>query len=324
MSFKALIAMVAVFLSVRAPAFGQQSTVAEIFEKFEGPFRVQGVLEAPFYSFYLGAPAIQGVAYVPSFAPRLGPRVLWKEVGITMTFALPIPEAERHRRGTSDMTEVLLNSYWRQNAIDIYYLRVKGFYVTSPFRELSVNKPERFPQLPEALVTSFGFNWYYVYNPERYSLKAAFDQSEFQTESGGSWLISPFYNHLEISLGTRFVPGIGDQSIQGIPELASGRMDTLGASGGYGYSYIDGRFFLSGLAAVGPGIQYQKIGRSNDKDVKNVSVAVKINVNASIGWNTQEYVGGMKFLLDSLSSNVSGTEIASNLVSGQIFFGARF
>lgn len=301
-----------------------KEAVEEIFEKFEGPLRVQGLFEAPFYSFYLGAPAIQGVAYVPTFAFRLGPRILWKEVGITATFALPIPEAELRRRGSSEMTEVLLNSYWRQNAIDLYYLRIRGFHVTGPWRELSVHKAERYPQLPEANVTNTGFNWYYVYNPENYSLKAAFDQTEFQTKSGGSWLISPFYNHFELSLGTRFIGGIGDNSITGIPILASGRFDTVGASVGYGYTYIYDRFFASALIATGPGLEYQQIGRSGDSDINEFSLAVKINFNMSMGWNGKEYVGGVKFLLDSLSSNVSGTEVASNLVSGQFFFGARF
>lgn len=296
----------------------------EVFEKFEGPFRIQGILEFPFYSFYLGAPAIQGVAYVPSFAPRLGPRILWKEIGITMTFALPIPEVERHRRGTSDQTEIILNSYWRQNAIDLYYMRMRGFYVTSPFREFSVHKPERYPQLPEALVTNYGFNWYYVSNPENYSLKAAFDQSEFQLQSGGSWLTSPFYNHLEMSLGTRFIAGVGDDSITGIPNLASGRFDTLGASFGYGYTYIDGRFFASALGALGPALQIQKLSQADGHDNTNYSLAVKINVNAASGWNYKDYVAGVKLLLDSLSSRVAGTEVASNLVSGQVFFGARF
>ena len=95
--------------------------------------------------------------------------------------------------------------------------------MSSPFREFSAHKPERYPQLPDASATNYGFNWYYVFHPERFSLKAAFDQNEFQLRSGGSWLVSPFYNHLELSLGTRFIAGIDDQSIESIPNLATGR-----------------------------------------------------------------------------------------------------
>ena len=303
---------------------GKPNKVEEVFERFEGPFRVQGILEFPFYSFYLGSPNIKGVWYVPSFAPRLGPRILWKEIGVTATFALPIPEVEQHRRGTSAQTEVILNSYWRQNAVDLYFQRYRGFYVSSPFSNFDVHQPERYPQLPDALVTNYGFNWYYVFKPEAFSLKAAFDQSEFQLKSGGSWMISPFYNHFEMALGTRFIAGIGDTSILDVPNLASGRFDSAGGSLGYGYSYIAGRFFASLLTGLGPALQMQQVHLSDGNEATYYSLAVKINLNVAMGWNYKDYVGGVKLLLDSLSSRVDGTQLASNLWSGQVFLGARF
>ena len=296
----------------------------EIFEVFDGPAMVQGIFEAPFTYIYLGDPHIKGVVYAPSFAPRLGTRILIKNVGATVTFALPIPSSERYRRGTSAQTDIILNSYWRQNAIDLYYQRYRSFYVSSPGRELSVHKPARYPQLPDARLVSYGANWYYVFRPTTFSLKAAFDYTEFQRLSGGSWLINPFYNHLEISLGSRFISGIGDESIVGVPNLASGRFDSLGASMGYGYSYIASRFFASGVFALGPGLQSQHVQRSDGDDGHGWNIAWKINVNASMGWNSSGYVGGVKLLFDSLSSRVADREVAANLVLGQIFFGGRF
>jgi hypothetical protein len=320
---RVFILLLFIFSAVCRAEEPEKPTIQEIFEKIEGNLTVQAILEFPFYSFYLGAPNIKGVAYLPSFAPRFGPQLTWHEYSVKFTFALPIPEVEQHRRGSSDQSGAIFNSYWRQNAMDLYYQRFRGFYVSSPFRELSVHKPERYPQLPDALVTNYGLNWYYVTNPERFSLKAAFDHNEFQRVSGGSWLANPFYNHFDMALGSRFIAGIGDESIQDVPNLASGRFDSIGSSFGYGYSFIYGRFFASAQGALGPGLQLQQFRGSDGNDVRDYSLAVKINVNASTGWNYKEYVGGIKFLLDSLSSRVQGTEVASNLVSGQIFFGSR-
>ncbi len=208
--------------------------------------------------------------------------------------------------------------------MDIYYQRVRGFYVSSPFREFSTHKPERYPQLPDALAVNYGMNWYHIFHPEVFSLKAAFAQSEFQLKSGGSWLINPFYNHLELSLGSRFIPGIEDSSITAIPNLATGRFDTIGSSWAYGYSYIDGHFFASVILGAGPALQSQRLQREDQNNTQNYSLALKINMNAAVGWNSQNYVGGLKFLFDSLSSNVAGTQVASNLWSGQVFLGTRF
>lgn len=296
----------------------------ENFRSVEQKWLVEGVLVFPFYSFYLGAPDIKGVAYLPNFVPRLGPRVIYKDFGAVMTFALPIPSEEVERRGNSHQDNLIFNSYWRQNAYDIYYQRIRGFYVNSPLTELSTHRPDRYPQLPDTRVLNMGFNWYYVYSPERYSLKAAFDQNEFQLHSGGSWLINPFFTHFEMYLGERFVAGTDSDDISQLPNVASGRFDTVGTAVGYGYTYIHNHFFMTGQAAWGPGVQFQRIQRSDGNDSEVWSFAAKLNINVAGGWNYECYVGGVKVLVDSLWAQVEDTQLSSSLVSVQLFFGQRF
>lgn len=307
-----------------AAGFAQSAPAQEGFEVNRYPWLVEGVLELPFYSFYLGAPAVKGVAYLPNFAPRLGPRVVYRDVGATLTFSLPIPAAERTRRGDSKASSVIINSYWRQFAFDLYYQRYKGFYASSPWTELSVHKPERYSQMPDAQVINYGANGYIVFDPGRYSLKAAFDQTEFQTASGGSWLVSPFYNHLEMYLGNSFIPGSDPSAFPALPNLASGRFDTLGTGVGYGYTFVRNRFFLTGQAAYGPGFQYQRVRRSDGDRSGVYSLAAKLNVNAAAGWNYPAYAGGVKLLVDSVWARVQDTQVTSSLVSVQFFFGRRF
>jgi hypothetical protein len=294
-----------------------------IFKEVKNPWVVQGVFELPFYSFYLGAPSVHGVAYLPNFAPRVGPRINFKDLGTTLTFALPIPESEKHRRGDSRLLALVLNSYWHENAIDIYFQKFRGFYMSSPFTELSFHKPDRYPQLPDASVINYGFNWYRVVNPTRYSLKAAFDLTEFQTESGGSWIYNPFFNHFEIFLGDKFVAGSANET-QVPPNLASGRFDTVGAAAGYGYTLIHGRLFATAQGALGPALQFQQLQRSNHSDSVSASFSAKLNVNFSAGWNYDEYMGGVKFLLDTLWAEVQGIQVYSSLINAQVFFGHRF
>lgn len=312
-------------LTLLSLLFLSSNVAAEpVFKDVEKPLDIQGILDFPFYSFYLGAPAVHGIAYLPNFAPRLGARVLYKDVGAMLTFALPIPEAERHRRGGSSQSGIVLNSYWRRVAVDVYYREFRGFYVSSPFTELSFNKPERYPQLPDARVKTYGTNFYFVANPERYSLKSAFDHSEIQLKSGGSYLYNPFYNHLEISIGNEFLPGIGNDSLEALPNLASGRMDTFGVAFGYGYTFIHSRFFATAQGAIGPAAQYQRIRRSDGNNTEVLSFAAKLNINGSLGWNGDEYTGGVKFLLDTLWAEVSDMQVYSSLVGAQFFLGRRF
>lgn len=295
-----------------------------IFKESQNPWMIQGVLEFPFYSFYLGAPAVHGVAYLPNFAPRIGPKILYKDVGATMTLGLPIPENEKRRRGDSTHTGLVLNSYWHQFAMDVFYHRFRGFYVSSPFTEVSLNKPERYPQLPDARVTTYGINGYIVANPDRYSLRAAFDLDEFQLRSGGSWIYNPFYNHLQISVGNEFIPGEGSESLAALPNLASGRMETFGLAIGYGYTYIQKNYFATAQLALGPGIQFQRFQRADGNDTETATFSAKANLNASTGWNNESYVGGVKILVDTLWAEVSDTQVYSSLINVQMFIGHRF
>ena len=308
----------------QAAADEASTKLESCFQKVEAPWLVEGVFEAPFYTFYLGAPAVKGVAYVPNFAPRLGTRLVYKDFGSTLTMSLPIPKAEIERRGDSTQASLVFNSYWRQFAFDVYYQRFRGFYAASPFTELSVHKPERYPQVPDAQVLNYGMNWYLVWNPEDYSLKAAFDLSEFQTRSSGSWIAQPFYNHLEMLLGSGFIAGTDPNAIPHQPNLGAGRFDTLGTALGYGYTFVHGHFFTSAQGAYGPGIQFQRIKRT-DADYSNVwSLAAKLNVNVAAGWNYADYVGGLKLMTDSIWAKVLDTQVSSSVVSAQLFFGRRF
>lgn len=178
--------------SAAAIEIDKDKILEPIFKDVDRPWMIQGILEFPFYSFYLGAPSVHGIAYLPNFAPRIGPKILYKDVGATITLGLPIPGNEKRRRGDTTHTGLVLNSYWRQNAMDVFYHRFRGFYVASPFTDLSFNRPERYPQLPDARVTTYGINWYFVVRPQDYSLRAAFDLMSFSSRVAEVGFTIPF------------------------------------------------------------------------------------------------------------------------------------
>lgn len=294
------------------------------FRPLDNDWSIQGVFEVPAYSFYLGAPAVHGVSYQPNFSSRLGVRALWREWGTLIALPLPLPKEEKERRGDSRQTSFVVQNYWHQHALDVYYQKFVGFYVSSPTTELSLHKPGRYPQLPDARVVNFGFNFYHAMDPGSYSLKAAYNQTEFQLKSGGSWIYGAFFNHLEMDLGSVLVPGSDPTSLSQMPNLNSGRFDTIGFGGGYGYTYVNFPWFASGQLVFAPALQWQHIQRLDGNGSTLISWAAKGNLNLSAGYNHREYVGGAKVLVDSLYSIINDTQVWSSLISGQLFFGRRF
>jgi hypothetical protein len=292
------------------------------FKQFEKPWVVQSVFDLPFYSFYVGAPAIQGVPYLPNFAPRLGVRTGYRELSVMATFSLPISESEQRRRGNSEVFTGVLNSYYRANALDIYFQKYRGFYAASPFSELSINKPDVYPQLSDARILNYGLNWYRVLDSSKYSLQAAFDFSELQTVSGGSWIYNPFYNHFEISLGTVFLPGTAAEAPNPL-NLSSGKFDTLGFAFGYGHTTITDRRFYSWQIVGGPGLQRRFLTQKDQAEFEQWSLAMKGNLNLAAGWSFDDSVFGVKLLVDTIWGQVQGTQIYSSLIDLQFFAGIR-
>lgn len=287
-------------------------------------WQLGGLLEYPFYWFYIGGPAINGNAYLPNSPPRLGPRFSYKQYGFTITLPLPEPDEERIRRGETDSLNLIFNSYWRRYAYDFYYQSFHGFYVTNPSSELNVNRPTRYPQLPDSTVKNFGLNIYWLASPENYSLRAAFRQREFQHTSGGSWVYNPFYNHLELFLGNEFTLGSDPNAIRTPPNISSGRFDTFGFAYGYGYTFVHEQFFVTGQVTLGPALQYQRLNIDAQGDKHTLGIAAKGTFNGALGWNYPIYTFGFKVLFDALESQAGSSPFSSIVMNAQAFFSGRF
>lgn len=282
------------------------------------------LIDFPIYSFYLGAPDINGVAYVPNFTPRLGAQYLFKELGASLSLALPLPSEEIERRGNSDQLDFQLNKHWQSQGFDSFYQSYRGFYIASPWTEFRSDKPTRYPKIPDAEIIHYGINYYKVVQPERYSLKAAFSQMEIQKKSGGSFIYSLFYDHLEMDRGQKFEPGTESSANNRFPSIKSARLDTLGTTLGYGYTFIYDSFQISLQITGGPGLQIQKYQEEGFPLSENAFLALKGNVNGGISYKYKGHYFGGKFLLDTLVSNVRNTQVYSSLVSGTIYYGNRF
>jgi hypothetical protein len=281
------------------------------------------VLEAPIYSFYLGSPNIHGEAYVPNFIPRLGPQLSWNGFGGRMTFSLPIPQKEIDRRGESEQTNFLFNFYWSRFAVNFYYQHFKGFYVASPFTEVSSSRPKRYTQLPEATAQHWGFNLYLKSDLSKYGFDTAFDENKLDLVPGADWVYVPFFRHWRIDLGDKIIPGTDSDSLQTIPDVRAGTFDTAGVALGYSKTWIWGRYFSSGLGSLGPAAQLQKYHDSGNEFSK-VTLAGKLNLKVSAGVKSRNTIWGAQVMMDTLYSHIAGTEIYSTLASAELFVNRRF
>jgi hypothetical protein len=66
------------------------------------------------------------------------------------------------------------------------------------------------------------------------------------------------------------------------------------------------------------------IDGTNDEIGNGITGVIKLNANAAVGLVFKSYSIGGKVLVDTVLSDVKGTQVYSTLVNGLIFLGGRF
>ncbi|WP_051293139.1 DUF4421 family protein [Olivibacter sitiensis] len=135
--------------------------------------------------------------------------------------------------GKTKAVDLQVHSYGRHHLIDLYYQKYRGFFSEDE------NTLRLYPGLS---VQQIGMEDTYIFNGNQFSAKAAFEQSEKQVLSAGSFLLGGgAYWH-------RMVP----DSTQELLDAEPFNNVQLGINTGYAYSWvIDQHWFVTGMATAG-------------------------------------------------------------------------
>lgn len=278
-------------------------------------------LSMPLNVFYVGTPDINNVALLPNVNPQAGLRFLWRKYGLVASLALPQPQSEIDRRGRTRGQSFVLSSFSDRYALDVYYQRFQGLYMTRVIGELDRNKADRFPQLPDARLETWGFNFHRTWGEDPFNLRSAFDWLDRSSPSAGAWVISPFYNRLEVSLGEILIPASRADYPSEIPRLTSGQFHTAGASLGYAHLWRWGtRWFTALHAGLGPAGQLAFFERPGRDRLARLGVAGKINGYLALGYRGESFQAGFRGMADSLSSDAQGKYMAHSLFVGSLYY----
>jgi hypothetical protein len=176
--------------------------------------------------------------------------------------------------------DFIFRSFGANYAVDAYYQSYRGFYLENAANLLGQNYA-----LPNMEMERIGGMYTYVFNPERFSLDAAFGNSHIQRQSGGSFLLNLQLDYLTLNNSDPLVPtslayGYGEAGR--VNEIES-HMITVG--GGYAYSLVFLRdFYVSMALLVGTG--YKTIDYGFNEDGSN---ATSMNVRFATGYNSGNF-----------------------------------
>lgn len=235
--------------------------------------------------------------YRPNNILSLGAGFTIQGVGINLSIPMPFHDRKFDRFGRTNRLDVQVHSYQPKIMIDGYFQRYKGFHLSNTASVTGLSGPQLYPYFPRMYATTMGLTGLYVFNGERYSMGAAFNQQTRQLRSAGSLLagISGYVHFFNDDSSMLYDKNRYPELFQSRTPRSLG-MYSVNAHGGYGYNLVFDRrgHWFAGLAVdLGIGLAYTT---STDVDFRyetRMSPNFAANVRFGAGYNDDSWFAGV-------------------------------
>lgn len=263
--------------------------------------------------------------YRPASSLYFGVIAGYKWLGGTIAFAAPAEDHIVEKEGTSEYADYRLSYYVRRFGIELNYNRFKGYLIENS-SELSAATlgGETYYKLPELETLGFGGSFIYMFDPSVFSLPAAYDQSEIQSRSAGTFLLIASFRNQKIRNDGAIIP-TEKQSLYGDDQLfQGGTFQNYGVAFGYGFNWVPGSFFFAPMLALGPAYQKANYELSDGTSGSNELVSANAHVRLSMGWNSRHFFLSIVALADVYAGVTKSLRVSNNVHAFTFSIGTRF
>lgn len=262
------------------------------------------------------------LVYRPNRPYSLGAGVYMFELVLELTGSLPVSDHSEAIYGESRARDLQLNVFGKKWGVDLYRQKYEGFYLDDPRTRHPPNTP--YPQRSDIYTRNLYGTVSYTFNHQKFSLRSAYNYTERQLKSSGSFLlfgtISGFKTRGDSALmGPDYVSRFGaDASIMEI------RSTHVGIAPAYSYSLIHRKgFFINALLALGPAnnwIRYETEGGDQLNDIRFTTFYV---ARIAMGYNGDKFFAGLSYSGQSATARFESIRLQSSTGTLKVLFGIR-
>ena len=214
--------------------------------------------------------------YMPNNPFNFGVGFSWKNTMLSFSYGYGFDFLRDRNKGKTESFDFQFHNYGRKFVFDVFIQKYKGFYL-----EDEKHNVELFPNLS---VQQYGVYGLYVFNNKKFSYKAAFDQSQKQLKSAGSFLLGFGVYDSKIESDSSII--INDQNIL--------RNFQFGVSAGYAYTWVLGRrWFISGSVTSGIHFGSEKFSTFGKQKLE---VYPTVFPRVSVGYNREKWSLGFSYV----------------------------
>ncbi|NJN42165.1 MAG: DUF4421 domain-containing protein [Flammeovirgaceae bacterium] len=260
------------------------------------------------------------IKFQPNSSYNIGFGVNVFDVGLEVSYSVPIDIQSQERYGTTTSSDFMINSIARSWAADVYHQKYQGFYYTYTGQTISNGQP--YPQRPDLVTRNMGVSFTYIFNNKKFSMRSAYTFTERQKKSKGSPLFSYIFSSFTLNADSAIVNSTEIPSIT--TPVEDTQFTSLGIAPGYSYTFVYKNFFLNGTIVIGPAhywIQYKLEDGNFRYDIRINTFSVG---RIGIGYNGQRFYGGMNFSAQGREVKFEDLVFRNSINTFRLVLGYRF
>jgi Domain of unknown function (DUF4421) len=235
----------------------------------------------------------QKLNYKPNSTYSLGMGVYLFEIAVELSFAIPIGERSLNTFGASDVRDLQANFLGEHWGVDLFNQNYSGFYVVN--QNPTPSSPDPYIKRPDIKLINKGISGVYAFNKDKFSLKSAYNYSERQLKSAGSFVISGGVNTFSLQADSSVLSQTYSSFVSSTSAFKQFQYSGLSLAPGYTYTLVYKAFFLNGVFSYGPTHYWISYTAQDQSTQYDISINTFADIRISLGYNNDRFFGGLSY-----------------------------
>lgn len=256
------------------------------------------------------------VLFTTNIQPTIGIAVNIRGIGFSYVFnSIDDYFDISNNRIKSDYKKFLFSTYGNGTALEIGYISYSKFYFNYKKNNSLVEDNSNDMKARQFFLSSV-----FIKNRKRFSYSAAFNQSQFQKKSAGSFLLGIGFKYNRIMSDDLIPDDVNPYFFA--PNVKSNKNLLLVLQPGYAYNIVKSGFYFSNALLVGSGLQKQEYRTSSGK-WSELAIPFVIKGKSGLGYNGKTFFCGLYANADYLQSSIEILKTEQFQYTYGIFIGLR-
>jgi len=245
---------------------------------------------------------------------------------LSIGYGKAVQTSDKSAKGEPKATDIFFRFTHHALSLDLYLSNQQGYYLFNPDEVKTARPANGYPLYPDMKTSLVALNVVWAFSPERFSLKAAFDQTERQKKSAGTLLLLGALNYGEVSNPSQIVPTDIQSSYPKLIGLQGWKEASASMGLGYAYNWVSAKnLYLMLMMGLRGGVQYRDFQKSTGNQY-NLAVGSGYEGRIGFGYLGDSWVCGAKLNVNSFRGNSTPSlpKTSMNVADIGGFLGIRF